>query len=85
MNRFKLAHVIMMVFFIMSSFLVADPVTKTHDFAGGESISAANMNESFDSLYDVLACKIDGANLKSNVGIGTTYPAGLFQVQSNRN
>ena len=67
---------------LITGIIVADPVTKPHNFAGGDPISASQMNANFDTLYNLLTGNIDGSNLKSNVGIGTANPAGLFQVQS---
>ena len=69
---------------LITVIIAADPVAKPHEFAGGQPISASQMNANFDALYDVLSGQIDGANLKSNVGIGTAYPTGLFQVQSQK-
>ena len=62
----------------LSISLFADPVEKPYNFRGGDAISAAAVNANFDTLYDMLGAKIDGENLKSNVGIGTTSPTHLF-------
>ena len=69
---------------LISVCIVADPVTKPHNYESGDPISASKMNENFDTLYAALSGNIDGSNLKSNIGIGIATPSGLFQVQSVR-
>ena len=65
-------------FMLVPMFLTAGTVTKPYTFSSGQSISSAQVNSDFNTLYSLVNGNIGSTNLSSDAGSLTKVSAGLI-------
>lgn len=63
--------------------LFAEEAAKPHEFVAGQVISAVNMNDNFDTLYNLVNGNINNANLKSDSNALFKVSGGLMAASNS--